>query len=272
MMHLYIIHFAEPFHHARHYVGITSQSLKTRLKKHRNKDGSRITRAAVQAGIKLESIHLIGEYNDREEARAAEIKLKSRHQGTMMCPKCRLDTRARKTATQKQRRSKIMEEMQVTTERGPITFRARQVVFVEGAFFVIESVNVVKAGRQIRMYHMPDSQARQYYVPRENQPPVQPRAPLPTTRAQRPTAAPIAPPVAPTPGDGTMPSHAMPGAIQGPEQKPIVGLADYEIQEGLASGQYIQNENGEIFANPEFSDPQGGPSNATLGPGAHPQD
>lgn len=104
MFRLYIIHFEKPYYHAKHYIGITGQSLQTRLKKHRKRDGSCLTRAVVKADIKLQSIHLLGEFFNADLARQAEIKLKNRKESAKFCPRCKEQYREDRNEKQRQRR------------------------------------------------------------------------------------------------------------------------------------------------------------------------
>lgn len=181
----------------------------------------------------------------------------------------------------------MSKELVIPTTRGPVVLRPRQVVKMEGEFFMIESVNEVRNGRQIRMYHMNDAEALKYYVP------VQPAtgAPAPgvvPSHAAQPGAAPgVSEPAAPAapvppapdvPGQvpgaeaartGTVPetpaAPAEPGMVPetmapqpgGAESapKPVQGLSQEEIQDGLASGKYTQNAEGDVFKNPNYRDP-----------------
>lgn len=53
---VYLLHFAQPLHHARHYVGYCNggESLEARIERHRRGDGAKLVRAAVEAGIEFE--------------------------------------------------------------------------------------------------------------------------------------------------------------------------------------------------------------------------
>lgn len=90
---LYIIHFRAPFHHAKHYIGITDQTIEERLAKHQSGGGSRITAAVMRAGIGFDQIFVLGEYSTMREARDAEIKLKKHKKSQNHCPVCRQITR-----------------------------------------------------------------------------------------------------------------------------------------------------------------------------------
>lgn len=49
---IYILHFDEPLHHARHYIGVSSeQRLEARLKAHANGHGANLTKVLHTLGI-----------------------------------------------------------------------------------------------------------------------------------------------------------------------------------------------------------------------------
>jgi hypothetical protein len=51
---LYLIHFEEPYHHARHYLGFSKfNNANRRFAEHVKGQGGPLTRAVVAAGIKL---------------------------------------------------------------------------------------------------------------------------------------------------------------------------------------------------------------------------
>lgn len=130
---------------------------------------------------------------------------------------------------------------------------------------MIESVNVVRNGTQIRMYHLPEVEALKYYIP------VRPAVagPIPgVVPAPTPAPAPAPVPTGMMPGAGE--AAAAPGAPTGEvpkavaagimspsveERKPIQGLTKEEIQAGLAMGQYTQDDEGNVFQNPDWKDP-----------------
>lgn len=97
---VYLICLSRPFKHARHYIGWTAQPVEDRLEVHRSGQGSRMLRAAVQAGIKLRVVRT-WEGVDRH----FERELKNRHDSAGLCPRCRarrLKARA-KSARRKRR-------------------------------------------------------------------------------------------------------------------------------------------------------------------------
>jgi predicted GIY-YIG superfamily endonuclease len=94
MYFVYSIHFEPAFKHARHYVGLTGQTLADRLSEHKQGKGSKITSAAVKSGINLQAIHLLGIYDDAKQARQAEKRIKNNYHGnrdSRICPICYLE-------------------------------------------------------------------------------------------------------------------------------------------------------------------------------------
>jgi len=80
---VYVLHFASPYHHARHYIGFAADSNATRrLREHVTGQGSPLVAAVVAAGIGVElAAEWIG-------TRADERKAHNAH-GTRVCPRCR---------------------------------------------------------------------------------------------------------------------------------------------------------------------------------------
>lgn len=164
-----------------------------------------------------------------------------------------------------------LQQIVFPTNQGPVVFRPRQVVKCEGVYFMIESVNVVRNGNQVRMYQMHESEALKYYIPSRPAaaaPAVAaPAAPAFTPPPPAPTAAPGIVPGAAAVEAPTSPTGAVPPAVadgmlgNDVERKPITGLTQEEIQEGLALGYYTQDEEGNVFAVPgkaNPNDPQAG--------------
>ncbi|ROL61145.1 GIY-YIG nuclease family protein [Bacteroidetes/Chlorobi group bacterium ChocPot_Mid] len=81
---VYILHFDKKFHHAQHYVGCT-EDLQRRLKEHLNcrQCGSKIVRAAIKKGIKIELAKVYPEGD-----RVLEKKIKSMKKTSLICPIC----------------------------------------------------------------------------------------------------------------------------------------------------------------------------------------
>lgn len=89
MYKVYIIHFEKPFHHAKHYIGMTGEGLLERFKRHKQGGGAKITSAVVKAGIKLRCLMKIGEFETAGEARQFEIRLKKRKESKRFCSICK---------------------------------------------------------------------------------------------------------------------------------------------------------------------------------------
>jgi predicted GIY-YIG superfamily endonuclease len=81
-MAVYLLHFMEPYKHARHYLGYAGV-VATRLKQHENGTGARLTQVVIEHGG---SWVLARVWNDGD--RALERQLKGRHSGVRLCPIC----------------------------------------------------------------------------------------------------------------------------------------------------------------------------------------
>lgn len=79
---VYLIHFAKPFGHAKHYLGFVEDNLEQRIKKHRAGYGSTLLKHVNMAGINWEVVR-IWLNADRNKER----QLKS-HSSTRYCPIC----------------------------------------------------------------------------------------------------------------------------------------------------------------------------------------
>lgn len=85
---VYLIHFARPYRHAKHYVGYTAlESVEDRMRRHRNGSGSRLLQVVTQAGIEW-WIARVWEFPTVGEARKKERQLKN-HSAGRNCPVCR---------------------------------------------------------------------------------------------------------------------------------------------------------------------------------------
>jgi predicted GIY-YIG superfamily endonuclease len=81
--HVYLIHFVEPYKHARHYTG-SAQDLFHRLDQHRNGTGARLMQVVRAAGIEWVVARTW------PGGRRLEYKLKSQHNAPKnLCPICR---------------------------------------------------------------------------------------------------------------------------------------------------------------------------------------
>jgi len=81
---VYLLHFKQPYKHARHYIGfVTSKhNLSLRLDHHKNGSGARLMQVLAEAGIEFE---LAATW---EGDRNLERKLKNRHGASRFCPIC----------------------------------------------------------------------------------------------------------------------------------------------------------------------------------------
>ncbi len=80
-MPVYLLHFDEPYHHARHYLG-SANDLNERLRQHEAGTGARLTQVIRE--------HEIGFTLARtwDGGRDEERKLKRRHNSPKLCPIC----------------------------------------------------------------------------------------------------------------------------------------------------------------------------------------
>lgn len=81
---IYLIHFARPLAHARHYIGYCHEyeRLNDRIEYHARGRGSRLLRAVREAGIDFDVVRLfVGSKHD-------ERRLKNRSISKHLCPMC----------------------------------------------------------------------------------------------------------------------------------------------------------------------------------------
>lgn len=88
---VYLIHFAQPFKRARHYLG-SARVLENRLKHHRAGSGAKLLRAVQLAGIGWEVVRTW------PGDKTVERKLKNRKSAPDLCPVCRELRRAAKSS------------------------------------------------------------------------------------------------------------------------------------------------------------------------------
>lgn len=82
---VYLIHFEQPFRHARHYMGWTPDGrLEARLRKHASGHGARLLRAVGLAGIAWSCVRVWASLDRHDEARLKRAGGLSRY-----CPVCR---------------------------------------------------------------------------------------------------------------------------------------------------------------------------------------
>ena len=80
-MIVYLIHFGEALHHARHYIGVTND-LAERLKSHAAGQGARLMQVITDAGISWALARIW------EGDRKIERQLKRRKNAARICPHC----------------------------------------------------------------------------------------------------------------------------------------------------------------------------------------
>jgi len=81
---VYLIHFSQPFHHARHYIGFCEENgLEKRFLRHKSGDGSRLLRALVQNDIEFSIVRVWP-----GASRTFERQLKNRKKSGHFCPVC----------------------------------------------------------------------------------------------------------------------------------------------------------------------------------------
>lgn len=81
MKTIYLLHFAPPYKHARHYLGI-ADDLESRLAEHSKGQGARLTQVAVAAGSELVLVRTW------KGGRKNERALKNRKYSPRLCPLC----------------------------------------------------------------------------------------------------------------------------------------------------------------------------------------
>lgn len=78
---IYLIHFDEPYKHARHYIG-WARDLDARLEHHRNGTGARLLQVLKQNGIGWQLARTWPGTRDQER------RLKNRGSAARVCPLC----------------------------------------------------------------------------------------------------------------------------------------------------------------------------------------
>src|SRR6266699_1157206 len=79
---VYLLHFIEPYRHAKHYLGV-ADDLSARLAQHRAGTGARLTQVVREAGISWVVARTW------RGGRTLEHRLKSWHSGVRLCPICK---------------------------------------------------------------------------------------------------------------------------------------------------------------------------------------
>jgi predicted GIY-YIG superfamily endonuclease len=83
---VYLLHFAEPYKHARHYVGYSEQ-LSKRLAHHQNGTGARLMAAVAEAGIAYQVARVW-----KGADRTFERRIHNRKHSAQLCPLCAGDS------------------------------------------------------------------------------------------------------------------------------------------------------------------------------------
>jgi predicted GIY-YIG superfamily endonuclease len=83
---VYLIHFEQPYKHAKHYLGATTLGVAARLAKHDSEQGARLLQVVRAVGIRYDVVR-VWRCKSREEAFALEKRLKN-HSSTRECPCC----------------------------------------------------------------------------------------------------------------------------------------------------------------------------------------
>jgi predicted GIY-YIG superfamily endonuclease len=79
---VYLLHFSEPYRHARHYVGFTN-NLTARLEAHVSGQGARLVQVVIEAGMTFQLARTW------EGTRRDERRIKNRKEAPRLCPVCR---------------------------------------------------------------------------------------------------------------------------------------------------------------------------------------
>ena len=86
--HVYLLHFANPLYHARHYCGWTPNGVEQRLATHLSGNGAKLVKAVVANGSAV-VVARIWECSNWQEARQQERRMKNTHNLPSYCPVCR---------------------------------------------------------------------------------------------------------------------------------------------------------------------------------------
>lgn len=81
-MTVYLLHFNQPYHHAKHYTGV-AENLERRLHQHRKGSGARLMEVVNQAGIDWQVARTW------EGDRKRERQLKRQGGASRHCPVCK---------------------------------------------------------------------------------------------------------------------------------------------------------------------------------------
>jgi predicted GIY-YIG superfamily endonuclease len=93
---VYLVHFTQPYRHARHYVGYT-KDLPSRLEEHRTGSGARLLAAVAAAGIPFEVVWIW-----HHSSRSFERRVHQYKNTPKLCPICmNTDRHARRYASRR---------------------------------------------------------------------------------------------------------------------------------------------------------------------------
>ena len=78
---VYLLHFTEPYRHARHYLG-SADDVAARIEAHTNGRGARLTQVCIEHGIGFDLVRTW------QGGRDIERRLKRFKKATLLCPVC----------------------------------------------------------------------------------------------------------------------------------------------------------------------------------------
>jgi predicted GIY-YIG superfamily endonuclease len=78
---VYLLHFSEPYKHAKHYIGF-ARDLSARLESHANGTGARLLEVISEAGLTFSLARTW------QGSRKSERQLKNRKEAPALCPVC----------------------------------------------------------------------------------------------------------------------------------------------------------------------------------------
>jgi len=79
---IYLLHFDQPYRHARHYLGFVESDLEARLERHASGQGARLLAVLKAAGIGWSCVRTW------PGSRSFERQLKNQKRSTRLCPVC----------------------------------------------------------------------------------------------------------------------------------------------------------------------------------------
>lgn len=147
---IYLLHFDEPYKHARHYLGCTD-NLANRLAQHASGHGARLVQVVTEAGIGFDLARTW------EGGRQGERQLKRHKHGPRHCPICQGRARSR-PLRQYGERAESRARCIAATRRGSQCSRYRRHGRYrdETACFCGQHANLIAAGRSVWVPDPPD--------------------------------------------------------------------------------------------------------------------